>query len=65
MRNTRLTWAQELCGNGKTCPRISDVTPWGTRIVQGKKITPALRAELGLPEDEDAVEIPVSLLPEV
>ena len=53
----------EVCGNGKTCPRISSVTPRGTRIVVGKKVTdPELRAEIGdVTDDEYAVEIPASL----
>lgn len=45
---TNLIWASEVCGNGKTCPRISSVTPWGTRIVVGKKVTnPELLTEIG------------------
>ncbi len=60
---TNLTWASEVCGNGKTCPRISSVTPWGTRIVVGKKVTnPELLAEIGrVADDEYAVEISASL----
>lgn len=60
---TNLTWASELCGNGKTCPRISSVTLRGTRIVVGKKVTdPELLAEIGsVAEDEYAVEISASL----
>ncbi|MGH3693177.1 MAG: hypothetical protein ACRDRX_04120 [Pseudonocardiaceae bacterium] len=59
----KLTWVQELCGNGKTCPRISSVTPRGTRIIVGKKITdPELLAEVGdVADDEYAVEISASL----
>ena len=58
-----LTWASEVCGNGKTCPRVSSVTPWGTRIVVGKKVTdPELLAEVGSVADaEYAVEISGSL----
>lgn len=57
-----LTWVSE-CGNGKTCPRISSVTPWGTRVVVGKKITDReLLAEVGdVADDEYAVEISASL----
>ncbi|HEX4101567.1 MAG: hypothetical protein WA731_19750 [Pseudonocardiaceae bacterium] len=60
---TNLTWASEVCGNGKTCPRVSSVTPWGTRIVVGKKVTdPELLAEVGsVADDEYAVEISASL----
>lgn len=59
----KLTWVGEVCGNGKTCPRVSSVTPRGTRIVVGKKVTdPELRAEIGdVADDEYAVEVPASL----
>lgn len=55
----RLTWVREVCGNGKTCPRVSSVTPRGTRIVVGKKGTdPELLAEVGdVADDEYVVEI--------
>ncbi|MGH3985230.1 MAG: hypothetical protein ACRDST_21710 [Pseudonocardiaceae bacterium] len=57
----KLTWVSEVCGNGKTCPRVSSVTPQGTRIIVG--ITdPALLAEVGdVADDEYAVEISDSL----
>ena len=59
----RLTWVREVCGNGKTCPRVSSVTPRGTRIVVGKKVTELeLLAEVGdVADDEYAVEISASL----
>jgi hypothetical protein len=59
----RLTWVREDCGNGKTCPRVSSVTPRGTRIVVGKKVTdPELLAEVGdVADDEHVVEISSSL----
>lgn len=59
----RLTWKREDCGNGKTCPRVSSVTPRGTRVVVGKKVTdPELLAEVGdVADDEYAVEISASL----
>lgn len=61
-----LTWVREVCGHGKTCPKISGVTDRGTRIVVGKKITDAamLVAIGDLPDDEYAVEVPALLIPE-
>ncbi|MGH3428575.1 MAG: hypothetical protein ACRD3Q_09270 [Terriglobales bacterium] len=59
----RLTWVSEVCGNGKTCPRVSSVTTRGTRIVVGKQVAdPELLAEVGdVADDEYAVEISASL----
>jgi hypothetical protein len=57
------------CADGRTCPAVKAVpaTP-GVRYVIGKRVTdPALRAAFAshLAEDEDLVEIPTELLPEV
>ncbi|PZS25329.1 MAG: hypothetical protein DLM61_20180 [Pseudonocardiales bacterium] len=59
----RLTWVREDCGNGKTRPRVSSVTPRGTRIVVGKRVTDAeLLTEIGdVADDEYVVEISASL----
>ncbi|MGH3511422.1 MAG: hypothetical protein ACRDRB_04010 [Pseudonocardiaceae bacterium] len=64
MISKRLTWVRQECGTAKTCPRVSDKTERGTRIVQGYLITdPALLAELGKPPSgESWVEVPDSLL---
>jgi hypothetical protein len=51
--------------NGRTCPRII-ATDRDTLIVQGYRVVdPDTLAALGLPENESAVEIPRSLVPEV
>lgn len=56
----------DLCPNSPTCPRIYP-TDRSTVIVQGKKLDnlAARRVELDVPDDEDLVEIPETLLDEI
>lgn len=49
------------CPNGDDCPRIID-TDGDDVIFQGKRLTPELRAQLHLPDDEDAVTGPRTLV---
>lgn len=52
------------CDNGRTCPHIS-ATDRQTLIVQGYVTTPGLAASPGIPAGEIAVEVPLTLLPEL
>lgn len=50
------------CADGKTCPTLAD-TDRGTCVVVGKVVRdPEALAQLGIGEDEMAVEVPSSLL---
>jgi hypothetical protein len=50
-----------LCPDGDTCPTLWR-TDRGTFIVQGVQVTdPEMLSQLGLPEDEIAVEVPETL----
>jgi len=50
------------CPDGTTCPTIY-ATGGGTRLVRGWKVTdPSILSQLGLPPDEDVVEVPAELL---
>lgn len=67
MRLTTLRDDSPRCDNGRTCPHIS-ATDRGTLIVQGyvtpDLVTPDLAA-IPLPAGEIAVEVPLTLLPEL
>jgi len=52
------------CDVGRTCPHIS-ATGRGTLVVQGYVITATEAAALGIPAGDTAVEVPLSLLPEL
>jgi hypothetical protein len=49
------------CPDGRTCPVISK-TDRGTIAVQGYKLTNEELAQIGPPDGETVVEIPVTLL---
>jgi hypothetical protein len=55
---------QEPCDVGRTCPHVS-ATGRGTLVVQGYVVTAAEAASLRIPAGETAVEVPLSLLPEL
>lgn len=63
MRLTTLRDDSPRCDNGRTCPHIS-ATDHGTLVVQGYA-TPGLAAVPGIPAGEIAIEVPLTLLPEV
>jgi hypothetical protein len=46
---------------GGTCPTIYE-TNKGSYAVQGKKLNALEKQSLGIPEDEDVVEIPIEFL---
>lgn len=55
----------EVCGDGRTCPAVYKSNR-GTFFVVGKRAPdPAALAQMAIGDDELAVEIPGSLLPEV
>jgi hypothetical protein len=58
----RLLASDEKCYDKHTCPAIR-TDDNGHAYVTGRRVTdPALRAELGIGPDEDAVAIPISLI---
>lgn len=57
----RLTRIAGDCPSGSTCPAIYQ-TDRGTLVVQGHRLSNGDLAQIDLPADESAVEIPVSLL---
>lgn len=63
---TRLRDDEPRCDTGRTCPQISS-TSRGTLVVQGYfPVGPEATARLGkVPEGEIAIEVPLSLLPEL
>ena len=53
---------RDSCADGKTCPTLAD-TDRGSCVVVGKVVRdPEALAELGIGDDEMAVEVPASLL---
>lgn len=58
----RLTRIRGACGDDETCPTLYR-TDRGTAVVQGYRVLdPEALAALGLPANETAVEVPLSLL---
>jgi hypothetical protein len=65
MPELQLTQVRGDCPDGRTCPAAS-VSNRGTVVIVGKRVTePAALAQLAIGDDEIAVEVPASLLPEV
>lgn len=69
MHEFEIITLRTTCPDTRTCPAVKEVpaTP-GVRYVIGKRVTdPALRAAFAahLGDDEDLVEVPTDLLPEV
>lgn len=52
------------CDVGRTCPHVS-VTGRGTLVIQGYVIAAPEAAVLGIPAGDIAIEVPLSLLPEL
>ena len=52
------------CDVGRTCPHVS-ATGRGTLVIQGYLVTALEAAALGIPADDIAIEVPLSLLPEL
>lgn len=52
------------CDVGRTCPHVS-ATGRGTLVIQGYVITATEAAALGIPARDTAIEVPLSLLPEL
>jgi hypothetical protein len=59
-----LTTIRSDCDNGRTCPHVS-AAGRETLVVQGYLIPGHETAQLGIPAGETAIEIPLSLLPEL
>lgn len=59
----KLTRIAGDCGEGRTCPTVY-TTDRGTLVVQGYRLDAEALAEIDLPENESAVEIPLTLLKE-
>ena len=55
---------RKACDVGRTCPHVS-VTGRGTLVIQGYVITDPEAAVLGIPAGDTAIEVPLSLLPEL
>lgn len=54
-----------LCDNGRTCPHVS-ATGRGSLVVQGYLVSDAeVATKLGLAAEEIAIEVPLTLLPEL
>jgi hypothetical protein len=59
-----LTTIRKDCDVGRTCPHVS-ATGRGTLVIQGYVITATETAAMRIPAGETAVEVPLSLLPEL
>ncbi|OLT29178.1 hypothetical protein BJF83_00800 [Nocardiopsis sp. CNR-923] len=59
----KLTRVAGECSNRRSCPTVY-ASDRDTIVVQGYALTPEDLAEITLPEGENAVEIPLSLLKE-
>jgi hypothetical protein len=64
MRLTKLR-GDDSCPDGRTCPAVHQ-TDQGTLVVIGSVVTdPEALAQLAIGPGETAIEVPVSLVPEV
>ena len=63
MRLTQLRG--DSCPDGRTCPAVHQ-TNRGTLMIVGRRVSDAeALAQMAIGEDEIAIEVPASLLPEV